>query len=264
MLDAFVGRKLPTSFLPDEDYGFLFMNAQLPPAASLERTNEVTVKIDKVLASTPGVQDYTTIAGFSLLTRVSTTNTAFYFVTLKPWAERTKSGLDAQSVLANINRQLFTQVSEATAFAFSPPAIPGFGNAGGFSLWLQDRSGGSIDFLDRNLQLFLAECRKRPELVGVNSQFSAQTPQIFAAVDRDKALKQGVAIGDVYQALQATLGGLYVNQFNRFGRQWRVYVEAEAQDRATTAAIDQSYVRDRAGSMVPLSTLSLDAPDQRS
>ena len=254
-LDGVVGRKLPTSFLPDEDYGFLFMNVQLPPAASLERTNAVTEKIDRILTSTPGVQNYTTIAGFSLLTRVSTTNTAFYFVTLKPWAERTAPSLQAQSVMTSINRQLSTQVSEATAFAFSPPAIPGFGNAGGFSLWLQDRSGGSVDFLDRNLQLFLAECRKRPELVGVNSQFSAQTPQIYAALDRDKASKQGVAIGDVYQALQASLGGLYINQFNRFGRQWRVYLEAEAQDRATTGDIAQYYVRDRAGSMVPLSTL---------
>jgi HAE1 family hydrophobic/amphiphilic exporter-1 len=254
-LDAFVGRKLPTSFLPDEDYGFLFMNVQLPPAASLERTDVVTRKIDGILAKISGVQDYTTIDGFSLLTRVSTTNSAFYFVTFKPWDERSKSGLTSTAILANINRQLLTQIPEAIAFAFSPPAIPGFGSAGGFSLWLQDRSGGSVDDLDQNLQKFLQAAQKRPELTGVNSQFSAQSPQIYATVDRDKALKQGVALSDVYQSLQTSLGGLFVNQFNRFGRQWRVFLEAEAEDRSSVSSISQYYVRDHAGTMVPLSTL---------
>jgi len=255
VLDALIGKKLPTSFLPDEDYGFLFMNVQLPPAASLGRTDQVARKVEDILAKTPGVQDYSTVDGFSLLTRVSTTNSAFYFVTLKPWSERTTSNLESKAILANINRQLVAQVPEAITFAFSPPAIPGFGNAGGFSFWLQDRSGGSVDDLDQNLQKFLQAARKRPELTGVNSQFSAQSPQIYASVDRDKALKQGVTLGDVYQTLQASLGGLYVNQFNRFGRQWKVFLEAEAEDRASVSSIAQYYVRDRAGTMVPLSTL---------
>ncbi|HLQ77774.1 MAG TPA: efflux RND transporter permease subunit, partial [Terriglobia bacterium] len=253
--DAFVGRKLPTSFLPDEDYGFLFMNAQLPPAASLERTDAVAHKIDGILAKTPGVGDYTTIAGFSLLTRVSTTNTAFYFVTLKPWKERAAAGQDAKGILASINGQLASQVPEAIAFAFSPPAIPGLGSSVGFSLWLQDRSGGTVESLDKNLQIFLQAARKRPELFGVNSQFSSATPQYIATVDRDKALRQEVAVSDVYQTLQASLGGLFVNQFNRFGRQWRVFLEAEAEDRSTPASIEQYYVRNREGAMVPLSTL---------
>ena len=260
ILDIAVGRKLPTSFLPDEDYGYLFMNVQLPPAASLERTDEVARKIEGILARTPGVQDYTTIDGFSLLTRVSTPNSAFYFVALKPWGERTTSTLASRAIIANINRQLTAQVPEAIAFAFNPPAIPGLGNAGGFSLWLQDRSGGSVDDLDRNLQKFLQAARKRPELAGVNSQFSAQAPQIYATVDRDKTLKQGVALGDVYQALQASLGGLYVNQFNRFGRQWKVFLEAEAEDRSSISSIAQYYVRNRAGTMVPLSTLVSTGP----
>jgi HAE1 family hydrophobic/amphiphilic exporter-1 len=255
MLDVWAGKKLPTSFLPEEDYGFLFLNIQLPAAASLERTDEVTHKVDRLLAGTPGVQDATTIVGFSLLSFVSTTNSAFYFVSLKPWAERGAADLQLQAVRENINRRLSSEVPEAVAFSFSPPAIPGLGNAGGFSLWLQDRSGGPVELLDQNLQKFLTAARRRPELNGVNSQFSAQTPQIYATVDRDKALKQGVVIGDVYLTLQTSLGGLYVNQFNRFGRQWRVYVEADAQDRASTNDISQYYVRDRAGSMVPLSTL---------
>jgi HAE1 family hydrophobic/amphiphilic exporter-1 len=254
-VDWSIGRKLPTSFLPDEDYGFLFMNVQLPPAASLERTDAVARKIEGILAKTPGVDNYTTIAGFSLLTRVMTSNNAFYFVVLKPWDQRTGPGLDYRSITANINRQLATQVQEAVGFAFSPPAIPGFGSSTGFSFWLQDRSGGTIEQLDKNLQTFLQAARKRPELIGVNSQFSSATPQYFATVDRDKALKQGVALSNVYQTMQASLGGLYVNQFNRFGRQWRVFLQAEAEDRANPDSINQYYVRSKAGDMTPLSTL---------
>ncbi len=254
-VDYLVGKRLPTSFLPDEDYGFLFLNVQLPPADYLERTDKVTQKIDAILAATPGVQDYTTINGFSLLSRVSTTNTAFYFVNLKPWSERTADNLQAKAIAGNINQQLFGKVPEAIAFSFGPPAIPGFGNAGGFSFWLQDRGGGSIDDLNQNLQKFLAAAGKRPELVGVNPVFSATTPQMYINVDRDKTLKQGVVIGEVYQTMQASLGGLYVNQFNRFGRQWKVFLEAEAEDRASPSDIKQYYVRDRTGAMVPLSTL---------
>src|SRR4030095_8047062 len=124
--------------------------------------------------------------------------------------------------LKKLNGRLSSEVPEAIAFAFMPPAIPGLGNSGGFSFWLQDRSGGSVEFLDQNLQRFLEAARKRPELTGVSSQFSASVPQIYADVERDKVLKQGVAVGDVYQTLQAYLGGLFLNQFNRFGRQWRV------------------------------------------
>jgi len=254
-IDWSIGKRLPTSFLPDEDYGFLFMNVQLPPAASLERTDAVARKIEGILAKTPGVEHYTTIDGFSLLTRVSTSNNAFYFVVLKPWDERTGPGLDSRSIIANINRQLATQVQEAIAFAFSPPAIPGFGSSTGFSFWLQDRSGGTIEQLDKYLQTFLQAARKRPELIGVNSQFSSATPQYFATVDRDRALKQGVALNNIYQTMQASLGGLYINQFNRFGRQWRVFLQAEAEDRATPDSINQYYVRSKSGDMAPLSTL---------
>ncbi len=141
------------------------------------------------------------------------------------------------------------------ALAFSPPAIPGLGNSGGLSFWLQDRSGGPVELLDQNLQKFLAAARQRPELAGVASQFSANSPQIFADVDRDKVLKQGVAVADVYQTMQAYLGGLYLNQFNRFGRQWRVFLQAEGAERLSDRDIEQYYVRNNDGNMVPLSTL---------
>jgi HAE1 family hydrophobic/amphiphilic exporter-1 len=250
-LDGFFGQRLPTSFVPEEDYGYLFMNVQLPAAASLERTDRVARKIEALLAKTDGVEGYNTVGGFSLLNRVSASYNAFFFVALKPWGERQ----DAKAILAHINGDLATQVPEAVAFAFMPPAIPGMGSSGGFSLWLQDRSGGSIDLLDQNVQNFLAAARKRPELSGVGTQFTAGAPQIFADVDRDKVLKQGVAISDVYQTMQAYMGGLYLNQFNRFGRQWRVYLQAEGEERLTDKDIEQYYVRNNDGNMVPLSSL---------
>jgi HAE1 family hydrophobic/amphiphilic exporter-1 len=252
LLDGVFGSRLPTSFVPEEDYGYLFMNLQLPNAASLERTDLVSQKIEAILAKTEGVQYYNTIGGFSLLNRVSASYNGFFFVALKPWGER---NVEAREVLAKINGALATQVPEAMAFAFMPPAIPGLGNSGGFSLWLQDRSGGSVDFLDRNLQKFLAAARKRPELAGVGSQFSAAAPQIYADVDRDKVLKQGVAVADVYQTMQAYLGGLFLNQFNRFGRQWRVFLQAEGEERLSDRDIEQYYVRNNDGNMVPLSAL---------
>ncbi len=254
-VDGLVGRKLPTSFIPEEDQGFLFANIQLPAAASLERTAAVTRKVEDILAKTEGVKSTSAIIGFSLLTRVSSTYNSFLFVQLKPWSEREGPALEARSIQRNINRALSAQVPEATAFAFSPPAIPGFGNSGGFSMWLQDRSGGSVEFLDQNVKAFLDAARKRPELTGVNSVFTAGIPQIYADVDRDKVLKQGIAVGDVYQTLQTYLGGLFVNQFNRFGRQWRVFVQAEGEERLTEQDIGQYYVRNRNGTMVPLSTL---------
>src|SRR4030095_2911784 len=189
------------------------------------------------------------------LNRISASYQGFFFMSFRPWDERSSHELQAQAIIAKINGELATQIPEAQAFAFMPPSIPGLGSAGGFSLWLQDRSGGSVEFLDQNLQAFLAAARKRPELAGVMSQFSADVPQIYADVDRDKALKQGVAVADVYQTLQAYLGGLYLNQFNRFGRQWRVLLQSEGDERQSDQHIRKYYVRNNAGDMVPLSSL---------
>ncbi len=250
-----IGRRLPSGFIADEDQGFLIMNVQLPDAASLQRTGEVTRRIEDLLKNYKGVKHVVTINGFSLLTRTAASYTAFLFVTLDPWHERTGAGLTSSAILTGINRELRARVPEAIAFAFAPPAIPGIGNAGGFSFWLQDRSGGSVEFLADNLQMFLDAARKRPELANVNTPFRGGVPQVYANVDRDKVLKQGVAVADVYQTLQAFLGGLYVNQFNRFGRQWRVFLQAEAQDRLTPEDVGRFYVRNNDGGMLPLSTV---------
>jgi len=250
-----VGRRLPASFLPEEDFGYFLLNIQLPPAASLERTDAASRKIEALLAKTDGIENFNAIVGFSLITRVTASNNSFYFVQLKPWDERRTPALQARAIVNRLNGQMRSLVPEAAAFALMPPSIPGLGQQGGFTLWLQDRSGGSIDFLDGQLQKFLAAARRRPELVGVSSPFVANVPQIFADVDRDKVLRQGVALGDVYQTMQTFLGGLYVNQFNRFGRQWRVFVQSEGEDRVAPEQIGQFYVRNDAGTMVPLSAL---------
>jgi HAE1 family hydrophobic/amphiphilic exporter-1 len=255
VVDGVVGKRLPTSFLPEEDYGYALLNVQLPAPASLERTDQALKKVEGILAKTEGVKFFNTVAGFSLLTRTAASYQGFFFIGLEPWDKRTAEHLKARGIVATLNGALASEAPEATAFAFLPPAIPGFGSAGGFSFWLQDRSGGSIDFLAQNLQKFVEACRKRPELIGVNSQFSASVPQIYADVDRDKVLKQGVAVADVYQTLQAYLGGLYLNQFNRFGRQWRVFLQAEGEDRRSEEDINQYYVRNNDGNMVPLSSL---------
>ncbi|HTU99518.1 MAG TPA: efflux RND transporter permease subunit, partial [Luteitalea sp.] len=250
-----LGRRLPASFLPEEDYGYFLLNIQLPPAASLDRTDAVTRKVDAMLQKTEGVRNFNTIVGFSLITRVTASNNAFYFVQLAPWDEREGDGEDARSIVNHVNRQLRQVAPEAVAFAVMPPAIPGLGSQGGFSLWLQDRGGSSVADVDAELQKFLAAARKRPELAGVTSPFSANVPQVLANVDREKVLRQGVALGDVYQTMQAYLGGLYVNQFNRFGRQWRVFLQAEGDSRNSPDQVGQFYVRNDAGTMVPLSAV---------
>jgi len=254
VLAGLLGRRLPTSFVPEEDYGYFLLNVQLPPAASLQRTDEVCRKVEGILSNTEGLGAYNAIVGFSLLTRVTAPNNGFYFVGLKPWAER-HGDLDARSIVNGLNATFRKEIPEAVVLAIMPPSIPGLGSQGGFSFWLQDRSGGTVEHLDQALQNFLTEARKRPELSGITSPFSASTPQVYVDVDRDKVLKQGIVLTDVYQTMQTFLGGLYVNQFNRFGRQWRVFLQAEGQERTSPENIAQFYVRNNDGNMVPLSSL---------
>jgi HAE1 family hydrophobic/amphiphilic exporter-1 len=249
------GNKVPSSFLPDEDQGYLYINLQLPTAASLQRTDAVAAKVENVLANMPGVEHTTSVVGFSLLSFVRTSYNAFFFVTLKPWNQRTSQSEQLQAIKERINEGL-SSLPEGIAFSFSPPAIPGVGTSGGFTFVLEDRAGGEPEFLSSNLATFLAEARKRPELSGLSTTSLSSVPQLYANVDREKVIKQGVAIKDVYQTLQAFMGGLFVNYFNRFGRQWQVYVEAEGDYRAKAENVGQFYVRNDKGGMVPLASLT--------
>jgi HAE1 family hydrophobic/amphiphilic exporter-1 len=256
-----LGGRLPAGFVPDEDQGYLFVNVQLPDAASMERTDEVCKQVEAILGSTPGVGDYNTVAGYSLIAQSSATYNAFFFVSLDPWHERHEPATQFKGIVQALNRQ-FAAIPAAQVFAFLPPPIPGIGTGGGFSLMLQDRSGGSVEFLAENVQRFMEAARKRPELTGLFTPFRASVPQIFADVDRDKSLKQGVDLKSVYTTLQAFMGGAYVNDFNRFGRQWKVFLQAEPEYRRRAEDIGAFYVRNAAGDMVPLSTL-VDTQDTR-
>ena len=252
---GFFSTKVPSSFLPDEDQGYLYINLQLPNAASLQRTNEVARKIEAALAKTPGVQYTTSVVGFSLLSFVRTSYNGFFFVTLKPWDERKSRDEQFQQIKMNINRAL-SQIPEGIEFSFSPPAIPGVGTSGGFSFVLEDRAGNDVQFLANNLNTFLTAARKRPEIAGVSTTFLPSVPQQFVDVDRDKVIKQGVAVNDVYKTLQAFMGGLFINYFNRFGRQWQVYIEAEGEYRTRAENVGQFFVKNNKGGMVPLAAVT--------
>jgi HAE1 family hydrophobic/amphiphilic exporter-1 len=252
---GFFSVRVPSSFLPDEDQGYFFINLQLPNAASLQRTDEAVKKVEQLLAQTPGVEYSTSVIGFSLLSFVRTSYNAFVFVTLKPWDDRTKREEQYREIEAHLNRDL-SQLPEGVAFDFSPPSIPGVGNAGGFTFVLEDRSGKDVPFLANNLNTYLAALHKRPEIGLAATTLLPAVPQRFVHVDRDKVLKQSVAVSDVYRTIQVFMGGYFVNYFNRFGRQWQVYVEAEGHYRTRAENVGQFYVRNTNGDNVPLSALT--------
>jgi hydrophobic/amphiphilic exporter-1 (mainly G- bacteria), HAE1 family len=250
----FFGRLLPSSFLPDEDQGYVYVNMDLPNAASLERTSAAARQVEEILANTPGVEYTTSVVGFSLLSFVRTTYNGFFFVTLKPWSSRETRAEQFQEIKVRLNQQL-SKLPQGTAFSFSPPAIPGVGTSGGFQFVLEDRAGRDVPFLAGNLEKFLAAARRRPEIGSISTSFLPSVPQKFLEVDREKVLKQGVAISDVYRTIQAFMGGLFINYFNDFGRTWQVYVEAEAPYRSNMENLGQFYVRNNRGGSVPLSAL---------
>src|SRR5262249_24415038 len=253
-LAGWFGSRLPTSFLPQEDQGYFFLNVQLPVAASLQRTDEVCKQIEAILKETPGVQTFNTVVGFSLLSFSNTTYNANFFTMLEPWGRREEQGLSADVIMRRLNQRL-AGLQQAQAFAFAPPAIPGVGTSGGITFMLEDRSGQGIDFLAQHTNKFLEVARTRPEFVSLTTTFLPSVPQIFADVDHDKVLKQGVDLGAVYRTLQAFMGGAFVNYFNLFGRVWQVYVQADGKYRTTPENIGQFRVRNAEGEAVPLSTL---------
>jgi len=249
------GGRIPSSFVPDEDQGYFYLNVQLPNASSLERTEAVMAKIQKIVAGIPGIQSVTTVSGFSLLSLVRTSYSGFAWIRMKDWDDRKTRAQQFQSTMARLNLEL-SKLPEAVAFGFSPPAIPGVGTSGGFTFILEDRSGGDVRFLADNVTRFMAAARKRPEIGRLTTTFLPSVPQQFVRVDRDKVIKQGVNINDVYRTIQTFMGGLFVNYFNRFGRQWQVYVEAEGDYRTRAENVGQFYVRNSSGESVPLSALT--------
>jgi HAE1 family hydrophobic/amphiphilic exporter-1 len=246
--------KVPTGFLPTEDQGYLLVNVQLPDAASLERTGEVLARIDDILKETPGVQDWVSLGGFSMIDGTNASNAATVFVVMAPWAERSDPSLSQESILANLQRQLFA-IQEAIAFAFPPPAINGLGVAGGFQMQLQDRGDIGLQELEKMAREIIQDGNGQSGLTNLNTTFRASVPQVFAEVDRTKAKRLDISLNEVFGTLQAYMGSSYVNDFNRFGRTWQVKVQADHQFRVEPDDIRKLDVRNRAGRMVPIGTL---------
>jgi HAE1 family hydrophobic/amphiphilic exporter-1 len=249
------GSHLPHSFLPDEDQGYVFAGLQLPDAASLQRTDDASRKIEDIILKTPGVHSVTAVVGFSMLSGVQNTYSSFFWITLKAWAERKAPEEQYEAIKKHLNREL-AGIAEGVAFSFPPPAIPGVGTAGGFTFLLEDRSGKDMQFLAQNLAKFIGAARKRPELQAIYTTALPSVPQVYVDVDRPRVIAQGVQLSDVYKTMQTFMGGVLVNYFNRFGRQWQVYVQAEGDYRTRAENVGQFYVTNDQGQPVPLSAVT--------
>jgi HAE1 family hydrophobic/amphiphilic exporter-1 len=252
---VYLGSNLPGGFIPTEDQGYMFLALQLPDGASAQRTDAAEQKISSALLKTPGVEGVIAVTDFSLLTQVQSTNAGFFFVNLKPWEARKTKDEQLQYLQSNIQKQLAAD-PDGIAFAFPPPSIPGIGTSGGVTMILEDRSGGDDPtVLAQNVFTFLGAISKRPEIAAAIPSYQPAVPQLYVDVDKEKALEQQVDLSNIYTTMQTFMGGYLVNYFNRFGRQWQTYVEAEGSSRTNISNIDQFYVRSANGSQVPLSSL---------
>ena len=249
---ALLGTRLPTGFIPEEDQGYFMMNLSLPNAASLQRTDEVCRQIETLLAEEESIESYSTITGFSMLTGAIQSNSGFFFISAKPWADRKET---VDQIIRKLNIRLATKITDGTAFAFGPPPIPGLGTSAGFTLMLQDIGGNTPDYLQKQTLAFIAAAKKRPELAQVRTTYNAGAPQIKLDIDRDKAMKLGVPVSSITSALGTFMGGSYVNDFNRFGRQYKVYIQSEPGYRVTPDNMNNIYVKNNSGNMVPITTL---------
>jgi hydrophobic/amphiphilic exporter-1 (mainly G- bacteria), HAE1 family len=255
VLAGLLGKAIPASFLPDEDQGYFFAGLQLPNTASLQRNDALVKQAEDILKHTPGIKYYSSVVGYSMLSGVNNTYSTFFFISLEEWSLRKKPEEKYQAIMSHLNRE-FGKLPGALGFAFPPPAIPGVGTSGGVTFVLEDRSGKGFDFLATNLRTFLAAVQKRPEFASVFTTALPSVPQVFVQVDRDQVLQQGVRLQDVYQTMQCFMGGAFVNYFNRFGRQWQVYVQAEGDYRTKAENLGQFYVLNSASNMVPLSAMT--------
>jgi HAE1 family hydrophobic/amphiphilic exporter-1 len=253
---GFFAKRIPAGFIPDEDQGILGVNVQLPPGASLERTSEVLKQVEEILAKTEGIESYQTIGGYGVVTNTYQSNYGTLFARLKPWEERKGEALHAKGIMAELQKH-FAGIPEAVVFPFNIPTLSGFGAASGFNFLIQDRSGSmTIDQLGEQSRKFITAARQRPELGNVFTSFDPNYPQVKVDLDREKARTLGVPVNEVFQAMSTAMGGAFVNDFNRFGRLYRVYVQAQPESRLKSEDIGKIYVRSKTtNQMVPLSTL---------
>src|SRR5215468_2263931 len=247
---------IPAGFIPDEDQGLFGVNVQLPPGASLARTSDVLKKVEDILAKTDGLESYQTIGGYGMVTNTYQSNYGSVLVCLKPWEERHGEALHVKGIMAGLLPK-FAAIPEGVIFPFNIPTLAGFGAASGFNFLIQDRSGTmTVAQLGEQAQKFIAAGRQRPELGNVFTSFDPNYPQVKVELDREKARTMGVPVNEAFQTLATTMGGAFVNDFNRFGRLYRVYVQADAENRLKTGDIGQIYVRSKTtNNMIPLATL---------
>jgi HAE1 family hydrophobic/amphiphilic exporter-1 len=246
---------VPGGFVPEEDNGYFLINVQLPDASSLQRTDEVCKKVEAMLAETEGIDNYTTITGYSIATQVVGSNLGTFFISLKPWEERSDVKDRSFEMITALNQRFAREIPEAIVYTYGPPAIQGLGTGAGFTFMLQDRGGNTPQELAVQAERFAAEARKRPEIGRIATFYRSNVPQIFAEVDRDKVLKQGVNLAEVNTTLGSLLGSNYINDFNRFGRIYKVYLSAQPEYRNETWDLGQFFVRNSNGDMVPLNSL---------
>ena len=249
-----LGKFVPGGFIPDEDKGYLFVAIELPEGAYLQRSDAVLRQVEAIVGGTKGVRSALGISGMNILNNLSVPNAALMFVGLESWEERAGSGLSSSEIAAEWNKKFFA-IPGARVFAFGPPALPGYGSVSGFTMQLQERSGGGIKELTDALTKVQAAAAKRPEIGRISTTFSPSTPQLSVELDREKARTLGVPVNSVFQTLQAYLSGLYVNDFVKFGRVYKVFLQAEPEFTSTPDDIGAFYVRNSSGGMVPLSTL---------
>ena len=249
-----IGKFVPGGFIPDEDKGYLFVAVELPEGASLQRTDEVLKQVENIVTSTPGVRSAVGLAGMNILNSLNFPNAALMFVGLQPWEERKAPELHASAIAREWTKK-FAVIPGARAFAFGPPPLPGYGNVSGFSMQLQDRSGGSIEQLAGYVKQLTEAASKSPAIGRMSTTFNPATPQVKVELDREKARTLGVPVDSVFATLQTYLSGLYVNDFVRFGRVYKVFLQAESEFTNNPEDIGQFYVRNNDGQMVPLSTL---------
>jgi HAE1 family hydrophobic/amphiphilic exporter-1 len=251
------GKMVPGGFIPEEDMGYFFINIQLPNAASLQRSDVIAKDIEKIVMQYPEVEYVTTATGFSLLTGAMSSNNGFMFIKLINWSERDQT---AKEIFNRLNIELSQKIKGAQAFAFGPPAIPGLGNGSGFSIMIQDRGGNTPEYLAQNTMKFIIEANKRPEIGSAFTTFQANVPQRFINIDKEKALKMGVSLSDLYTTIGAFMGGTYVNDFTRFGRLYKTYIQAEPEYRQDESQIGNFFIKNKDGNMVPLSTMASVVP----
>jgi hydrophobe/amphiphile efflux-1 (HAE1) family protein len=249
-----LGKVVPGGFIPDEDKGYLFVAVELPEGASLQRSDALLKQVEEIVGNTEGVRSAISISGMSILNSLSFPNSAMMFVGLDDWKDRESPELHAKALVAQWNKK-FHAIPGARVFAFGPPPLPGYGNVSGFTMQLQDRSGGTPDELAGYAQQLIAAAAKRPEISRLSTTFQPSTPQVKVELDREKARALGVPVDSVFQTLQAYLSGLYVNDFVKFGRVYKVFLQAEPEFTSKPSDIGRFYVRNSEGGMVPLSTL---------